>query len=378
MRGQGRIFRRGETWWIAYSRSGQEFRESSASAREADAKRLLRQRLGEIHAGRFVGPVQERVTFGELLDGLIRDYQINGKRNLPTVKGHVKHLRAAFGLDRAVDVTEVRIERYKQERLAPVTVTKAGGEAEEKPGAAPATVNRELSALSRAFRLAVEQKLLTTKPLVKKLREDNTRQGFVERADFEVVCAHLPPYLQDFARYAFFTGWRKGEVASLTWGDVDLAGRTIRLRGTESKNSHGRVVALEGDLHGLILRREEERRVTGPSGEVTIAANVFHHHGQPIGDFRKAWETAATKAGHPDLLFHDFRRSAVRNLTRAGVSQKTCMEITGHKTDHVFRRYDIVDERDLREAARRVQAYLDSQPAEPTVVPMQGAPRKQA
>ena len=58
------------------------------------------------------------------------------------------------------------------------------------------------------------------------------------------------------------------------------------------------------------------------------------------------------------LIFHDLRRSGVRNLDRAGVPQHVAMKISGHKTDSIYRRYNITSSRDLKEAGRRVNAYV--------------------
>jgi integrase len=85
---------------------------------------------------------------------------------------------------------------------------------------------------------------------------------------------------------------------------------------------------------------------------------VFHHNGQPIRDFRGAWDQACTAAKKPSLLFHDLRRSAVRNLVSAGVDQSVATRITGHKTVSVFQRYRIVADDDVRAALARTQAAI--------------------
>jgi integrase len=78
-------------------------------------------------------------------------------------------------------------------------------------------------------------------------------------------------------------------------------------------------------------------------------------NGVPVRDFRGAWEVLVTAAKLPALLFHDLRRSAVRNMIRRGVPQKTAREISGHKTDSLFSRYNIVSEDDIRDAARKIE-----------------------
>ncbi len=175
-------------------------------------------------------------------------------------------------------------------------------------------------------------------------------QGFAEPAEFETIAAQLPPHLADAARFAYLSGWRKGEVRSVEWRDVDMGAGVIRLRAAHSKNKRPRVLPLRGELRTLIEHRWTERRLDCPY--------LFHREGHPIGDFRKAWRTACRNAGVAGRWFHDLRRSTVRNLTRAGTPEKIAMVFTGHKTRSVFDRYNIVSEDDLAAAADRTLDYV--------------------
>jgi integrase len=338
MRGVGRVFKRGSAWWIAFYHRGREIRQSSHSESEAQARKLLKKRLGEINAGRFI-PDEERVTFEELVKDLVNDYQVNGKRSLKTVHYYLPHLRGFFGFDRAIDITPDRVRAYQGHRI--------------EEGASNATVNREVAVLGRMLSLAVGAGKLSRKPRFGMLEENNVRQGFLEHGDFQTLLGNLPDHLKPVVEFLYLSGWRKGEALKLEWRDVDLQGRAVRLRIENSKNKEARVLPLTGRLLEIIQEKAKERRLDCPS--------VFHVEGQKIGEFRKSWKTACKRSGLEGTLVHDLRRCAARNLSRAGVPEAVAMEITGHKTRSMYRRYRIVDERDLREATERLQAHLESQ-----------------
>jgi integrase len=362
MRGFGRIYRRGRSpfYWIEYWYRGRQYRESSGSARETDALRLLKKRLQDTGRGRFVGPSEERVLVTDLLAAVEADYQVNGWRSLTKLRSRLTALRAAFAGMRALDVTEDRIERYRSARAA--------------EGLAPATINRELAVLRRGFRLAVRQRRLSTMPTITLAAEHNARQGFCEPSTFDIISGRLPDDLRDFAGFAYLAGWRKGEIATLAWLDVDRARGLITLRRERSKNEEPRVLPLTPELAKIIERRWQARRVVRPDGTTILADLVFHRRGAAVKNFRKAWARACTAAGVPQLLFHDLRRSAVRNMESSGVPRSVAMKLSGHKTESVYRRYRIVDETDLREAMTRVEAHVASDRAR-TVVPIAEARR---
>jgi integrase len=336
MRGHGRLFQRGPVWWIAYYHRGREIRESSKSTDERKAQKLLRERLRKAGTPDFIGPAAERVTFDDLAAMYVTDYKVNGKRSLKDAQRNVRHLRTIFGFDRAMDITTDRIATYSASRL--------------DEGMAPASVNRELAALRRMFSLAVKASKLGHRPHVAMLTEDNARQGFLEPADFAAVRAHLPSYLTDAATFAYLTGWRKGEVRTLEWRDVDLPAKVIRLRAEHSKNKRPRAIALRGELLTLIEQRAAVRELACPF--------VFNRNGRPLGNFPKAWKAACRAAGLEGRIFHDMRRSAVRNMVRAGVPERVAMAVSGHRTRAVFDRYNIVSEDDLAAAAERTDAYV--------------------
>jgi integrase len=347
MRGQGRIYRREGSpfWWCAYYLRGRQFRQSTEQIDEKKAQKFLDRKLKEIHADQigarpFVGPQQERITVSELLDALEADYKLR-KKDSPQFKAHLKPIREYFGTWRALEVTAEAVDKFITELLQ---------------SKAPATVNRSTQLLTQAYQLAIDRRRLSSVPSIRHLSEKgNERQGFFTDLEFRKVVEHLPVYLQDFARFGYLTGWRKGEIASLRWQDVE--GDVIRLRAENSKNGEARKITLNGELEELLERRKVARHIETKTGAL-LAELVFHHDGNPIVDMRKAWAAACKMAGVQGRLFHDLRRTAVRNMVRAGVPEKVAMSISGHKTRSIFDRYNIVSEADLREAMQKTQTYL--------------------
>ena len=163
--------------------------------------------------------------------------------------------------------------------------------------------------------------------------------------------------------FAYVTGWRvPSEVLTLTGlaQIFDFQAGVVRLEPDTTKNAEGRTFPFDASPELLAALQAQDK--AKPVG--AICPWVFHRVGEPFLDsngaaskvFRAAWKAASIRAGCPGRIPHDFRRTAVRNLVRAGVPEKTAMQLSGHKTRAVFDRYDIVDEGDLRAAVRRLQA----------------------
>jgi integrase len=170
----------------------------------------------------------------------------------------------------------------------------------------------------------------------------------------------LPYYLKSVVTFAYVTGWRKEEMLSLRWNQVDREAGTVRIAPGMTKGGEGRNIFLDGELKEVIEERWEERRLECPF--------VFHRAGEPIKDFRGAWQKALEETGLRGKLFHDLRRTAIRNMVRAGVPERVAMMISGHKTRSVFERYNIVSGTDLKEAAKRVEEHNRERTV--TVVPL--------
>ncbi len=249
-------------------------------------------------------------------------------------------------MERAIDITTEKIKKYIADR--------------QREEAANGSINRELSALKRMFKLALQSGRLKFAPYIQLLEENNARQGFVDHGVFLVLRDRLPEYLKDPITFLYLSGWRLGEMRALEWRDVDLAGKVVRLRPAISKNKDGRVLPLSGDLLEIVERANDKRRLDCP--------NVFHLEGQPVGDFKRSWATACKSARVGKVLVHDLRRTAVRNMIRAGIPDRVAMALSGHKTRSVFDRYNIVSEADLAAAAERLQAHLGKQPSQAKVM----------
>ena len=188
---------------------------------------------------------------------------------------------------------------------------------------------------------------------IAKFDENNVRQGFFEHPQFEAVLQHLPADYADLAEFLYYSGWRHSEARGLLWSEVDEAGGVIRLSPDRSKNGEGRVLPLVGNIKAVVDRRPR-------GGELVFTRLVRKTDKRlPIGDWLKAWHAATKAAGCPGLIPHDFRRTVVRNLTRAGVPDSVARSWTGHKTRAVFDRYNIVNEADLRAAGDKLAGYIN-------------------
>jgi integrase len=376
-RGTGRLYQRheGGVWWAAYSVRGKRIRVSTHETDEKKANKFLKQRTAEVltRTHKDVGNLKYEI----LRDALLQDYRTNLRKSLH--EGKDEDGKIVYYLDAVTRLDEF-FKNYKVIEIGTDEVRKFQDSLRAR-GLAPATINRSVSSLRRMFSLARKEGRLLSSPYFPMLKEGPPRAGFVERGDYDALFKVLPSYLRLPLAFGFFTGMRREEILGLRWEQVDLIENVITLIGEETKNGTGRVIPITPTLRSLIL---EQRAKSQPECHFVCSRIDKLGHAQRIGNFRKSWQSACIRAGlgtmkpadgtvlradrprgapKPKMvfigtLFHDLRRSAVRNMVRSKVSEKIAMTISGHKTRAVFDRYNITSTEDVLEAGRKLESYL--------------------
>jgi integrase len=236
-------------------------------------------------------------------------------------------------------------------------------------GVQNATINRETATLRAMFHHGTR----VTPPMVDRmpafparLKESAPRKGFITDVKYAELKNNAKPlWLRTLIACAYTFGFRKGELLNLRVRQVGLLDRWLELEEGSTKNGEARKVKMSAEVFtlmqasvrgkspdGFVFTREDGRRVVDPRDDwytLCVASELGR------------WEPAKRKKGeeykrYVGLNLHDFRRSAIRNMTRRGISETVAMKISGHKTAHVFRRYNITDEHDLAEATKKIEA----------------------
>jgi len=342
--GQGGLYKRGRTWWLKYYVNRYPVYESARTQDKKEAENVLKKRLAEVELNQVPTGQSRSLKVEELLRLLISDYSVHKRASVRQLVSRVDlHLSPLLGPVRAQEFGLRHVSAYVEQR--------------RKQDASDATINRELEHLRTAFRLAVDSELLSKAPKIRMLEEDNVRNGFVEHSDYERLRAKLPEYLVPLLVVGYHVGCRLGELLKLRWEQVDFNASQIWLEKKQTKAKVPRILPIYGEMRPALVNSLAERDSRFPSCSL-----VFHRNGKRIVDFRKAWSRACVDAGLPWLRFHDLRRSAVRNMDRAGVPRATIRRIIGHETDAMFDRYRIVDQRDIHEAGKLAEKYLRGEP----------------
>lgn len=323
-------------WWIAPVVNGVQAPQSSKETDYGAALQKLKLLEGKIADGRILTPKADRGLFGALLDAVTTDYEIKKRRSIEDMKRRIKlHLRPALGRLRCEQVNSLILNDYIRSRQ------------QASHPAANSSINRELAIIKRAFRLGEIAGVISRKPFIEMLPEDNDRDGYYSPVQFQTVLGHCSGVAVSILWMAYVTGWRFRSILRLEWRQVDLKERFVWLNAKDTKNRKAVRWPLVMGLGEILdaqraLTTEVERR------KKQIIPYVFHREGVPVRSIRTMFENARTKAGLPGRRIHDFRGTAIVNLLEAGVDPIRVMNMVGLKSiqmiDHYARRRAARDE----------------------------------
>ena len=343
-RGTGEIFKAGSVWKIRYTVNGRRVKEA-AGPHKQDAVNLLRLRLGQASEGRLHADAA-RLQWSDVETIILDEHAQH--RSATKVERHIRrHIRRHLAGMRAQDISYDRLLTFKRDRLA--------------EGAAANTVKYELSLIRTGLVVAHRAGRLIALPPFPQVHVENTRTSFFDDREFDELIRQLLTSDRVSASVAAvvgfmnWTGWRRNETLTREWRHVDFARGTIILEPGETKSGDGRTFPFDviPELAALLRRqREYTDEVERKTGQ--ICRWVFHREGRRVVSIRVAWRNACKRAKLIGKIPHDFRRTAVRRLERAGVPRSVAKQLVGHRTDHMYQRYAITNEQDLREGLAKV------------------------
>jgi integrase len=372
-RGSGRLFLRGSTWWCQYYSHGSQIRVSTGQIDEKKAARFLQKKIGAIANG--IQEDSRSLRYETIRDAYLDDYAVNGKKSLRhDCEGRaylesVKRLDPFFAGCRAVDISSDLMRQFQRELQA--------------EGYANGSINRSLASLRKMFTLAQRDGRLHNLPYFPMLPESKPRQGTLPQEKYVELLSELPGYLRPVTMIGYGGGMRLGEILNLRWKNIVWMDRIIRIE--DSKNGEAREIPFSGELEAM-LREQYARRQPGCD---RVCFRIDQRgHTRPIGDFRKVWRRVCVKIGlakweagtdkngnavydppryahslpkqkmvYTGLVFHDLRRSFITAAEHAGAPRHEVMQISGHKTESVYKRYAIANREQRRAALETIEQF---------------------
>lgn len=354
-KGLGTLTLRGKTFLFRLKVNGKEFSET---IQKDDLEKAKEERDKILRRLRENAPAinEPPVTVSEILDDYVDHLDARGKKATKGIEQIINANIRPFFKDRlAASVSTQDGKNYRSHRT---TVDEAKD----------STVNNELKYFLAALRLArrCTPPKITLVPYFTMVKVDNIRKGFLEIVDYHKLLACLPDSLKSFLVLAYHSGCRKSELTNLKWSQVDRELRIIRLDPGTTKNDEGRNLPFYGDMEECLNRQLEIRKAECPDCEYVLFWHkedadgvAMRQAGNKLESFVKSWDRARKLAGLPDILAHDMRRSAVRNMTQhCGLPEARAMKISGHKTRAVFDRYNIVSLTDIQDAGKKLDDWM--------------------
>jgi integrase len=354
-------------WYACFYHEGRQRKVSTHTTVKTEALTMLRKMMGNSDNGE--APVSKKLRYADLRQMLIDNYVAKGNKSLKSLADGSETIAGLTELDafcgyKVADVDGGSTVTDKGLSATALTTDAAKRFVRERrdEGVGNATINRSLALLRRMLTLAKREKKIHDVPFIEFQKEPPARTGFVEQVDFERLLNLLPTHLRPLVTLLYYCGTRVGQALKTEWSQVDLKKRLIRFEGEDTKNDEAQLLPMPSLLVDML------KAMTPKTGRVFDGTNL-----------RKNWMKACAAAGlgtiievegkpydprYEGLTIHDLRRSAIRNLMNAGVSENVAMKISGHKTASVFRRYHIVSSNDVTNAMAAVETASLGTPQE--------------
>jgi integrase len=304
-----------QNWWISYydPQTGKQVRKPAGTDYKA-AKALEQQHRAQAHQDKA------RAAHDSPLDTLLARYLET--RLTPRTRATARHLLPLAGLWYS-ELTPAHIRAHIRHR--------------QDQGAAPATINKELTLLSAALNAhALDHNLPRNNPVSGlKCREPQGKLRWLTQTEYQRLLDHSTGYLRDLIILACHTGLRKTELTQLRWERIDFTHHRLTLEPHETKSGKRRSIPLNAHALDALRRRAQE----------ATDAHVF-----PVADFKKAFATACRRANLPDVTPHTLRHTFASWLVINGVPLVEVRDLLGHSTIKLTERYAHLAPENLRTA----------------------------
>jgi integrase len=315
--------RSGGIWWTCIRHNGKKIQQSLQTTDRKLAKSIEAKIRTEIVEGSYFEKlIGSKKTFKDLVERFMKEHapkvSINTQRSYTF---SLKHLTPYFRETNLTSITPKMISRYKVLR--------------KDEGTAPASINRELAMISKAFNLAVKEwEWLKDNPVsrVSKEKENNERDRWLTEDEERRLIENSPEWLGEIIVFALNTGLRQGELISLEWSRVNIFNKTILIDIT--KNGEQRTVPLNKHALNVIEKRLKTKSLKNDY----VFLNRYGGKVNPFSlghTFRKSLE----KAEIINFRFHDLRHCAATRMSQRGVDLYKISKLLGHKDIKMTQRY---------------------------------------
>ncbi|OQY98409.1 MAG: hypothetical protein B6D35_12220 [Candidatus Brocadia sp. UTAMX2] len=320
---EGNMYKRDGIWWTCIRYNGKKIQRSLETDNKKLAETIEAKLKTELIEGKYFDRYEGAAkTFREMADRFMKEHAPKVSRNMQeSYTTSAKHLLSFFGDSKLTAITPKVINDYKVSRI--------------NQGKKPATINKELAMLQKAFSLAVKQWEWTKEnPCLKipKERENNQRDRWLSEDEEKRQLENAPQWLRDIIVFALHTGLRQDELLSLTWDRADLFRKTIIIQ--ETKNGKPRTIPLNQIALGILMEKTKVRSLkcdfVFPSSAMTKIdrANLI-----------KSFNVVNEKAGIQNFRFHDLRHTFATRLAQRGIDLYKISKLLGHCDIHMTQRY---------------------------------------